>query len=252
MTSFAAAAELLQPLLLAFFLTFCRVGAAFFAFPAFTGHLPLQSRVGIGLAVSLPVSVAAGSPAIGVGAAEAVSAIMANVTVGLWLGLSGRLLLAAFHAGGQLIGQATGLYNPFPSSGFAFEGSTVVSAMMVTAGTALVFASDMHVHFIVAVAGSFQAVAIDGAPDPAVLNAGIVSVVSTAFRLAIQFAAPFLVLGLVFNLALGVANRMMPALPVYFVFSPVMIGLGLFLLVLTFGAMAAAFSGEMSRLIEGL
>lgn len=252
MQHLAAASHLLQPLLLAFLLAFCRIGAAFLVFPAFSGHLPVQARTAMALAASLPVSVAAGAPASGLDASGAFTAILANLTAGLWLGLSGRVLLSALHVGGQLIGQVTGLYNPFPSHGTAFEGSTVISSMMVTAGIALVFATDMHAWFIMALAGSFEAVPIDGTIDPSLMSKGIVSVVALAFRLAIQFAAPFLVLGLVFNLALGVANRMMPALPVFFVFSPVMIGLGLLLLALTFGAMASAFSTEMARLVQGL
>jgi flagellar biosynthetic protein FliR len=70
--------------------------------------------------------------------------------------------------------------------------------------------------------------------------------------MAISFAAPFIVLGLVFNLALGVANKMMQALPVYFVFSPILMFLGIVLITITFATIATMFAENMRQVIEGL
>lgn len=252
MMSLAAAAELLSPLFVAFLLTFCRIGAAFMMFPAFTDHVPPQSRLVAALAVSLPVSVAFGAGAAPAGPVALVLAIMTNVVFGAWLGTVARLLLASLQIAGQIAGQATGLYNPFVSSGLAFEGSTVISTIMITAGTALIFAADLHVHFIAAVANTFVSVPLYATTDIPALGSGIVSAVSSAFSLGVQFSAPFIVLGLVFNLALGACNRLMQAFPVFFVFSPAMIMLGLLLMLLVFGSVAAAFVSAMSALISTL
>lgn len=250
--SLAAAAELLSPLFYVYFLTFCRIGAAFLLFPAFTDHVPQQARLLFALAVSLPISLIVGDGILMVDASNVFSAIITNTTLGIYLGLAPRLFLSSMQIAGQLIGQVSGLYNPFNMSGLAFEGSTVVSTIMVVAGTALIFAADLHITFIEALTSSFSTVNLHGTIDVEVMNKGIILVVSQAFSMAITFAAPFLVLGLVFNLALGVANKMMQALPVYFVFSPVLMFLGILLITITFGTIAALYADGMRSVIEGI
>lgn len=250
--SLAAAAELLSPLFYTFFLTFCRIGAAFLLFPAFTDHIPQQSRLLFALAVSLPISLIVGEGIQMGDASQAFSAIITNVTLGIYLGLAPRLFLSSLQMAGQVIGQVSGIYNPFNMNGLAFEGSTIVSTLMVIAGTALIFAADLHITFIEALTSSFSTVGLNGSIDLEMMNRGIIAIISKSFTMAISFAAPFLVLGLVFNLALGVANKMMQALPVYFVFSPVLMFLGIVLITITFATISTLFSEGMRQVIEGL
>jgi len=250
--SLTAAAELLSPLFYTYFLTFCRIGAAFLLFPAFTDHVPQQARLLFALAVSLPISLIVGDGVQMGEGSQVFSAIITNVTLGIYLGLAPRLFLSSMQMAGQVIGQVSGLYNPFNINGLAFEGSTIVSTLMVVAGTALIFAADLHVTFIQALTSSFSTVGLHGVPDFEIMNKGVILVISQAFTMAISFAAPFLVLGLVFNLALGVANKMMQALPVFFVFSPILMFLGILLIVITFGAIATMYTEGMRQVIEGL
>lgn len=252
MSSLAAAAELLSPLMMAFLLTFCRIGAAFMLFPAFTDHVPPQSRLVAALAVSLPVSVAFGQGAAPTDPAFVFLAIVTNVVFGAFLGTVARIMLASMQMGGQIIGQTMGLANPFGSPGMAFEGSTIISTFTVMAGVALIFAADLHVLFIEAIGRSFVSVPLYGMLELPELNMKIVETVTRAFALAVQFAAPFLVFGLVFNLALGVCNRLMMAFPVFFVFSPAMILLGIFMLCLVFAALSSTFVTAMSDLFTSM
>lgn len=250
--SLVSAAELLSPLLFAYLLTFCRIGAAFMLFPAFTDSVPQQSRLMAALAVSLPVSVLVGD---GISQGEMSATfltVVINVTVGIYLAVATRLLLAALHTSGQLMGQVSGLYNPFNSAGLAFEGSTIISTFMVLFGTALIFAADLHMHFISALTSSFMMIPLNGTIPPDIMSGRIISIISTSFSLAISFAAPFIVLGLVFNLALGVCNKMMPALPVFFVFSPILIFCGVMLIMVVFGSIASTFTTYMYDLISAL
>jgi flagellar biosynthetic protein FliR len=250
--SLAAAAELLSPLFYTYFLTFCRIGAAFLLFPAFTDHVPQQARLLFALAVAMPISLIVGDGVQMGDGSEVFSSIMTNITLGIYLGLAPRLFLSSMQMAGQIIGQVSGLYNPFNINGLAFEGSTIISTLMVIAGTALIFAADLHITFIEALTSSFSTVGLNGSIDLEIMNRGIISIVSKSFMMAISFAAPFIVLGLVFNLALGVANKMMQALPVYFVFSPILMFLGIVLITITFATIATMFAENMRQVIEGL
>ena len=51
-----------------------------------------------------------------------------------------------------------------------------------------------------------------------------------AFLLALQLAMPFLAYGLLINLGIGLANKMSPQVPVYFISMPYVIAGGLILL----------------------
>src|SRR5205085_9462751 len=55
---------------------------------------------------------------------------------------------------------------------------------------------------------------------------------ASAFTIGIQMSAPFIVLGLVFYLGMGLLGRMMPQLQVFFVIMPATIWVGLILLAL--------------------
>jgi len=56
--------------------------------------------------------------------------------------------------------------------------------------------------------------------------------VASAFLIGVQMSAPFIVLGLVFYLGMGLLGRMMPQLQVFFVVMPATIWVGLILFAL--------------------
>ena len=55
---------------------------------------------------------------------------------------------------------------------------------------------------------------------------------ASAFVIGVQMSAPFIVLGLVFYLGMGLLGRMMPQLQVFFVVMPATIWVGLILVAL--------------------
>ena len=78
-------------------------------------------------------------------------------------------------------------------------------------------------------------------PVAADMAALVTNTVGGAFRVGIQLAAPFLVFGLVFNVALGVLSRLMPQMQVYFVAVPLSIMIGFLILLIVVGAMMGSF-----------
>jgi flagellar biosynthetic protein FliR len=64
-------------------------------------------------------------------------------------------------------------------------------------------------------------------------------------------AAPFFVMGVVLNLGMGLANRMMPQLPVFFVAAPLLIGAGLLILMVTMPALLDHFIDRFQDWLTG-
>ena len=68
-----------------------------------------------------------------------------------------------------------------------------------------------------------------------------VKLVSSAFRIGLQLAAPFLVFGLIFYVGIGILSRLMPQIQIFFIAMPANIMLGFFLLLFLVGAMMTWF-----------
>ena len=71
-----------------------------------------------------------------------------------------------------------------------------------------------------------------------------------------QIAAPFVVVGLLFQLGVGLLNRLMPQVQIFFVAMPLQIALGFFVLLLTISAtmmwFLGAFESEVRNLFIGV
>jgi flagellar biosynthetic protein FliR len=102
---------------------------------------------------------------------------------------------------------------------------------------------------IAAIGGSYAVLPPGTMPptgDAAVLA---LTTMTKGFSVAVQIAAPFIVLGLLFNLGLGVLSRLMPAMQVFFLGLPATIMLGFVLMASVLGLMMAAYLREISAFL---
>jgi flagellar biosynthetic protein FliR len=76
--------------------------------------------------------------------------------------------------------------------------------------------------------------------------------VAHAFGLGFQLSAPFLVVGLVFYLGLGLINRLMPQIQVFFIAMPLQIALAFFIMALTISAGLLWFLSDFQDRLDGL
>jgi flagellar biosynthetic protein FliR len=66
-------------------------------------------------------------------------------------------------------------------------------------------------------------------------------IIANSFEIAIQISAPFLVLGLLFYVVMGIMARLMPQLQIFFVALPVQVMMGLVILSLVLGGAMMVF-----------
>lgn len=111
----------------------------------------------------------------------------------------------------------------------AFEGATLVASTLMLAGTALIFATDLHHVIIGALIRSYEVFPV-GRLMPGDLAEQMIAAAATSFYVGISIVAPFYVLSVVLQVGLGLANRLMPTMPVFFVAMPVLLGSGLIVL----------------------
>lgn len=210
-------------------LVFLRVGAAMALLPAFGEQsVPQRVRLVLALAFSLVVAPAAGPmPPMD---QNFLPALFVETALGLAMGIALRLFVMALQIAGAIIGTATSLAQMFGGAGP--EPQPAVGNLLVMAGLAIAVASGLHVQIAQAMILSYDAFPAGRLPNSDDMAQWGLLQIANAFARGFVLAAPFTIAAFLYNIALGVINRAMPALMVSFVGAPALAGGGLVLIAL--------------------
>lgn len=241
-----------------FMLVFARIGAMVMLLPGFgETNIPVRVRLGIALMLTLillPLHRAAYH--VDLNAMAPLLVMMVHeIIIGVVLGATARMTLAALQVAGSVIAQQLGL--GFVTSVDPTQGQqgALLGNFLTLLGLTLLFATDMH-HLIIAALNDSYNIFAPGTLLPSGDVASLATrAFTTAFKIGIQLSAPFIVFGLVFNLGLGILARLMPQMQVYFVGVPLSI-LGGFLILAVIittmmGTFLEYFGGVLHELTPG-
>ena len=229
-------------LFFSYLLVFARLGSALIFMPAFGEmQIPIRARLPFALvmcAALLPVTpIQATMPTDPV----AVALLFAmEVTIGLWIGLCARIILSALQFAGFQVGQVAGLANAFGPSFGSFEGATMVATLMLISAVTMIFITDTH-HIILRALLSSYMIFPPGELMLRDMSDQVLKAGAQSLYIGTAIAVPFFVMGVVLNLGMGLANRMMPQLPVFFVAASLLIAAGLLILAVSMPAVLDYF-----------
>lgn len=229
-------------------LTFARVGSIAMLMPGIgETYVSARIRLGIAFALSLMISITVGAriPELN-GFGDVMFAMVSEITAGLIIGTAMRMFLAAPQIAGQMSSQLTGVSNIFASGAQLMEASSILGAWFVVGALLFTFVSGLHYMMIDAIAISYNVIPLGGFPNMGDAANSIVKVFAGVFALGVQMAAPFILLSVIFNLGVGLINRMLASLPLYFVALPVSILGGMYVLAWAIGPVLAAFRAAFS------
>jgi flagellar biosynthesis protein FliR len=167
--------------------------------------------------------------------------LVEEILIGAVLGLTARLTISALEVAGSVIAQQLGLGFVTAVDPTQGEQGVIIGNFLTLLGITLFFATNMHYLVIAALNDSYTLFEPGEIPATGDVAALVTKITAGAFRVGIQLSAPFLVFGLVFNVALGVLSRLMPQMQVYFVALPASILIGLLFLLLVLGTMMNFF-----------
>ena len=237
------------------FFVFARIGAAIMLMPGF-GEVFVNARVRLllALAITLVVTplVADLVPANPDGPLEMLLILGREMIVGLFLGSLARALIAALQIAGEIIGFQTSLssaqmFDPLNAT----QGSLIGSFLNVL-GVFLIFAADLHHLLLMALVDSYVTFVPGDALPIDDFSVTIVRTISGSFRLAMQMSAPFIVMGMLFYLGLGLLARLMPQVQVFFIAIPIQIILGILVMIPTLSVAMMWFLGGFENRFTGL
>lgn len=239
----------------AFALVFARIAAAMALLPGL-GESVAPATVRIGLALSLTILLLPElQPLVPVVPDAGMSMglmVVGEVITGLWFGWVARLIALALPIGAQVTGYMIGLSSvlqPDPELG---AQSSALGKLFQLAAPVLLLVSGMYRLPVIALDGLFQLVP-PGHILPATDSMEVaVAAVGKTFSLALQLASPFVVLGIVWHLAVGQVARVGARMQIYFVSMPGQILTGLTLLTMTVGAIILAWQDGVQASFSGL
>jgi len=230
---------LLENAVFSFILLFTRLGTAFLVAPGL-GNTAMPARVRLLFAaaftlVLVPV-LSARLPAPPDKVLMLGELVVLEAVVGGFLGMVVRMIFAALEIAGTVMASHMGLANAFLFNPQMQSQMTLPGVLLVNIGVVLFFVTGMHHMFLRALVESYHLFPpgeMIATGDMALTGARLLA---DSFRIAVQMAAPFMLVGLLFFLGLGLLSRLMPQLQVFFVALPAQLLIGAILIALTLSA----------------
>lgn len=228
----------------AFVLLLGRIGGAMALLPGLgEAALPAMLRAGMALALTallLPVI----GPSIGAAPDAALLAagmLAAEVATGLWFGWLARLFALALPIAAQFIAYLLGLSTVLQPSAELGPQSSALARLSELLAPLFLLSTGLYTLPLLALAGSYRLIPAGALVPAADGTASAVHSLGAIFALALRLAAPFVLAGIVWHLAIGLMSRLVPRIQVYFTAMPGQILGGLLLLALLSAAILNAW-----------
>jgi flagellar biosynthetic protein FliR len=213
---------------------FARISALVFFLPGL-GEKAVSPRIRLGAAFAIAFVVTpivlATNPVAPQTIVATFQMIAAEAIAGAIIGFGIRVVIFAIEIAGSIAAQHLSLSQLF-SAGIDDFPEPPITTLLVMAAIALAIATGLHFKAVGALAFSYEVMPFGVFPGASEAGEWAAERAGFAFSAALSLALPFVVLGFIYNLAIGAANRAMPQLMVAFVGAPAITLAGLILLAL--------------------
>lgn len=246
MNNMAELISLVQSHLWLGFVVFLRVAATVALLPGF-GEQTVPMRIKVAIAVAFTFVVAASlSISLPAFSLESLALLAATETIaGVMIGLGIRLFILALQTAGSIAAQSTSLSQIL--GGAAIEPIPAMGYVLTVGAVALAVMAGLHVKAAQLLIHSYTLLPLGLFSNGSDVADWGLAQVARAFELAFVLSAPFVLMSILYNLALGVINKAMPQLMVAFVGAPVITLGGLFLLFLAAPTMLSVWIAALDQ-----
>nr|WP_249157083.1 flagellar biosynthesis protein FliR [Bradyrhizobium sp. KB893862 SZCCT0404] len=220
------------------FIVFCRIGACLMFVPGYSSvNVPAQVRLFIALVTTFaltPILIAVVKPLTeNVAPLSLALLIGSEILVGSVIGLGGRVFFLALQTMATVMASAIGLSN-IPGTPVAdTDPAPALVPLIMASVTTLFFMTDQHWQVLRGLMNSYDVWHPGSRIGGSMPLDQLVGRLSEAFVLTLRIASPFIVYSVIVNFAVGLLNKLTPAIPVYFISVPFVLFGGFLLLYLT-------------------
>ncbi|MHA7873671.1 MAG: flagellar biosynthetic protein FliR [Hyphococcus sp.] len=213
---------------------FARISALAMLLPGLGEQaIPVRPRLAVAMGVALiltPIVMSTASPPQTLSAAALM--IAAETVSGALIGFSIRIAIFAVQTAGSIASQSLSLAQLFGSSIDA-QLNSPIGTLLMFAAIVLAVSTGLHFEAVRVLIISFEVMPFGMFPGAGDTGQWAAERAAFSFAAALSLALPFVVLGFIYNLAIGAANRAMPQLMVAFVGVPAVTLAGMAMLALT-------------------
>ena len=153
--------------------------------------------------------------------------ILVEFTIGLFIGLVGRILMSALDTAGMIVSVQSSLANAQLFNPALQSQGTVVGTFMTLAGILMLFVTDLHHMLILGMVRSYEIFPLGQVPDMGSMTQVVVTSIDKSFAIGVTIAAPFLIIILVLYACMGVLAKLMPQIQIFMLAVPVQLVLAL-------------------------
>ncbi|WP_137135688.1 flagellar biosynthetic protein FliR [Rhizobium sp. FKY42] len=235
-----------QGSMLAFFLAFCRIGGCFMVLPGFSSaRIPLNVRLIVTIAITLavlPVLWPTIYSRTTAPTAAYMGLIFSELFIGIMYGMIARLYVLGLQFAGAILTSSIGFTAPGGHDILEDSSETSVTSFITFCGLLLLFMMDFHHVVFRALVDSYDTTPLGALIEPQKMLITLTDTLRASTSIMLRLASPFLIYGLLFNVAVGLVNKLAPQIPVFFISTPFLIAGGMFMLYLAIGALTRQFA----------
>ncbi len=247
--------QLLPANLYVYALVFSRVGAAIGLLPGIgDAYVPPRVRMVAALTISILVAplLAPQLPAEPKNFMLMFTQMLGEISVGLFIGLTARIILATLETAGAIIALQSNLSSALVFNPGANHPETLPASFYGAFAVVMMFVTNTYGMLLQAIVDSYNTFTPGTFPPFDDMAHSMVRLVSHTFTLAVELAAPYLILGTMFYVVLALIARIMPQLQVFYVAMPLQIMGGLVMLTLTVSSSILWFLGAFEGMMRNL
>lgn len=237
-------------------LIFSRVGLCLMLMPGLgSARVPMHVRLflalGLSVVLSMSLDIEARTEAAMRSPVAFLTALLGETWIGAAMGIGARMFILALQTMGTAIANFIGFTGPGAPPIDELDAVPTLTTMLTLAATMLMFAGDLHLEIIRALARSYEVVPMGQGAAPDMLMRDLVGSVHDTFKLGLRLSMPYLVYALMVNFLFGVVNRLVPTIPAYFISFPFVLAGGLLLLHETAGEVLLVFQEAFASWVRG-
>ena len=242
---------------LAAFVLFCRIGGCLLVMPGYSSaRVPTNVRLFLAVAATLALVPALGDDVetanLNAQPMALLRVIVSELAIGGLIGFLARIFFAALETLGSAIANAVGLVSPLGGPADEGEQLSSIASLIILVATALFFIMDQHLEVLRALTASYTALPIKDGFNAGFSLSQVTDVMAKSFVLGLRISSPFIIFSIVINFAIGLAGKLTPQIPVFFIMTPAILGLGLFLFYFTAPQLLSIFmTGFAGWLMSG-
>jgi flagellar biosynthetic protein FliR len=237
----APALHLVLPEFQSFLVLVSRIGGIVAAFPMLGGRtVPHQIKIALVVMLGIALSPLIRLPQLSQDAFEMTAGLASELLIGLMIGLAVRLVFGALEVAGDLIGVQMGFGAVQLLDPMTAQHSSVISEYFRIIAMLVFLSLNAHMVVVAAIVSSYETIP----PFGAALGEEVLQLSQHMFVVALQLAAPVLVVIILINILLAMLGRAVVQINVFVLSFPITILGGLLVLGLALPYTVSLFERE--------